>query len=459
METEGRVLALLKRHSRHTTSFQILEPGYQYWFDGDDTVIAYADTGRAWVAAGVPVASRRKLAAVTRRFIAAAEARGRKVRFFGVDRAFADTTGLHRTHIGEEPFWDPTAWDQVLRNSKSLREQLRRARAKGVELRRVTAEEIEDEDGPTRRGIEALIARWLASHALSEMKFMVLVHPFSHPQERRYVVAERDGQTIGFAAAVPIYGLEGWFVEDIIRDPNAPNGTAESLVDAMMRTLAAEGSRTATLGLAPLAGEVNTVLRLTRDYTAALYNFGGVRAFKEKLRPDRWEPVYLAYPHDHLGLWAMRDVLAAFAPGGLVSFALNTVVHQRSLATFLLGALLVPWTLAIALAPEGIWFPSHAVQMAWVGFDLMLIVLLAVLVQRWRPWLANLLFLLTSLDAALTLVQFASWNATRTHGLGPWLLVLAGLLGPALASAFFWATRRVAVRSKLPVARMPPASR
>ena len=39
METGDRVLDLLKRHSRHTTSFQILEPGYDYWFDGDDACV------------------------------------------------------------------------------------------------------------------------------------------------------------------------------------------------------------------------------------------------------------------------------------------------------------------------------------------------------------------------------------------------------------------------------------
>ena len=110
------------------------------------------------------------------------------------------------------------------------------------------------------------------------------------------------------------------------------------------------------------------------------------------------------------------------------------------------------------MAPEGIWFPSRVVQLAWAGFDLILIVLLAALVQRWRRWLASLLVFLTTLDAMLTLLQFVTWNATRTHGVGAWLLVLAGLLGPVMASTFFWATRRVAVRSKLPVARMHPSS-
>ena len=35
-------------------------------------------------------------------------------------------------------------------------------------------------------------------------------------------------------------------------------------------------------------------------------------------------------------------MLAAFAPGGLVRFGLDSLVHQRTLATFLLALLLVP---------------------------------------------------------------------------------------------------------------------
>src|SRR5689334_23356382 len=47
-----RVLALVKRHGWNATAFQVLERGFRYWFD-DDACVAYVDTGRGWVAAGV----------------------------------------------------------------------------------------------------------------------------------------------------------------------------------------------------------------------------------------------------------------------------------------------------------------------------------------------------------------------------------------------------------------------
>lgn len=42
--SKRRVLELLRQFGHNTTSFQVLEPGLAYWFDGDDACVAYADT-------------------------------------------------------------------------------------------------------------------------------------------------------------------------------------------------------------------------------------------------------------------------------------------------------------------------------------------------------------------------------------------------------------------------------
>src|SRR5262249_28738877 len=138
-------------------------------------------------------------------------------------------------------------------------EQLRRARAKGVGVRHVPGSEMATDSG-VRGACDEVLARWLTARGMHEMQFMVHVHPFSFPEERRYFVAEREGKLVAFAVAVPIYARNGWFLEDLIRDNDAPNGTVELLIDCAMRRFAEEGSRYATLGLAPLSGDVNRVL-------------------------------------------------------------------------------------------------------------------------------------------------------------------------------------------------------
>jgi phosphatidylglycerol lysyltransferase len=157
-----RVLALLRRHGWNSTSFQVLEPGFRYWFDRDDACVGYVDTGRTWVVAGPPIAPADRLAEVAARFADAASAADRRTAWFGTERRFSSATTWPALRIGDQPVWSPAAWAGVVERSKNLREQLRRARAKGVTVRALALAELAA-DHPTRAQVETLIVRWLAS--------------------------------------------------------------------------------------------------------------------------------------------------------------------------------------------------------------------------------------------------------------------------------------------------------
>src|SRR5690606_34571629 len=136
------------------------------------------------------------------------------------------------------------------------------------------------------------------------------------------------------------------------------------------------------MGLAPLAG-VDGVLGTLRDGTRWLYDFDGVRAFKAKLRPAAWEPVYLAWPSPRRAIGPLVDCLRAFARGSLRRFAAATLIHRRREVAGVLAALLVPWTAALALADPR-WFPTRRVQLGWAIFDVGVVVGLVALSRRWR---------------------------------------------------------------------------
>lgn len=323
-----RVLVLLREHGWSTTSFQVLEPAFRYYWDGDGACVAYVDTGRAWVAASAPIAPAGKVAAAAARFVQAARSRGRRACFFAVEACSLCERPFATIQIGEQPVWQPEQWAAIVRATRSLREQLRRARNKGVTIRLLSPAEVTPM-GTAREAIERLMATWLRSRPMPPMGFLVDLQPFLFPAERRYLVAEQGGELIGFLAAVPIFARKGWFLEDLLRDPRAPNGTSELLIDAAMRLAQEQGSERVTLGLAPLAGGVPGWLRLLRDWTPGLYNFHGVRAFKAKFRPQQWEPVFLAYPSQQgHAVLAIFDSLAAFAGGSVPRFGLKTLLHS-----------------------------------------------------------------------------------------------------------------------------------
>jgi len=432
----------VRLHGWNATSFQTLEQGYRYFF-APDGCVAYVNTGSAWVVAGAPIAPLSRLASVLQAFLEAAREAGKRVCLFATEQRLLDLAGptLRSLRIGEQPVWDPGKWAETLKRRKSLREQLRRARAKGVTVREVTAEELEA--GETRRAIERVSERWLRSRAMAPMEFLVRLELFSFSRDRRCFVAERAGAVIGVAGVVPVPARSGWFIEDLVRDPSAPNGTGELLIDAVMRWAAAQGSSWLTLGLSPLAGDVSPLLRAARKSGTLLYDFRGLRAYKAKLEPQHWLPIYLSYPADQSAPRSLLDALAAFTRTGFWSFGWRTLTRGPVVVVRLLAVLLVPWTLLLAAAPAERWFRFAWLKWSWVCFDVIVAAgLFRFLYKRSTSSLTPLSVLVT-LDAVLTPIEAALWNLPRAQSMLDYIVITAACLAPLLASVVLWGARNV----------------
>jgi len=444
-----RVLGLVRRYGWNATSFQTLEDGYTYHFVSNDACVAYVDTGGAWVAAGAPIAPDAALGDAVRSFASAAARAGRRYCFFGAEeRLLRASAELHGLHVGEQPEWDPRAWRETLRRRKSLREQLRRARAKGVRVREATAEELAE--GPSRAAIERLAARWLATRAMAPMGFLVRLEPFTFPRERRCFLAEVDGALVAFAGVIPVPARGGWFVEDLVRDPEAPNGTAEALVDAVMRWAEANACGWVTLGLAPLSGEVAAPLRVARARGRPLYDFEGVRAYKAKLAPRAWSPIFLAYPRGQGPLTTTLDALRAFTRGGFVQFGARSFFRGPKVVLFALAALLVPWTALLAASPARTFGGPPWLKWAWVTFDASLCAalflgLLGARGKGARRWLGALLVAVVA-DTVATWLEVALVHAPRVSRPLDALVLVVACAVPAVAALVLGGTYSRAVR-------------
>lgn len=454
---DARTLALVYRFGRTSTAFQSLGGGLSHWFaQAGDGVVAYADTGSAWVAAGEPVASEERATDVAAEFIAAAAANGRHAAFFATEGILASSPRFRRTLIGEQPVWDPAAWEDKLRGHRSMREQLRRARAKGVIVEEVPFPALEH-DPARRAALQGIVEQWLAARPMARMGFLVDAEPLRHLEHRLLFVASRDGVPLALLSLAPVPARNGWLFEHLLRGSAAPNGSAETLVDHAMRQLASRGVRWASLGLAPLAGDVAGWLRVARAVSRPFFNFPGLSSFKRKLRPDSWAPIYLAYPAERSMLLSLRDGLRAFAGRGLLSFGLRTVLRGPRPLLRALEFALVPWTLALALAPVSPWFPSATVQWSWVAFDVLLIIGLRQLRRRrahgpaqtvgGAARLAAALAAAVSLDAVLTALQAAAHTIPMLLRIGDtplwmWCVVTVACLAPVATAVMLWGAAR-----------------
>ena len=314
-----QVLRLIDLHGRNAMAFQALEPGYQYFFDGDQGCVPYVNTGAAWIATGNPLAPAHTLATTITNFGAAATAAGKRWCIFGADEQLRQACGALRSiTIGVQPEWNPQQWTTTVQQHRSVREQLRRASAKHVTIRHLIGDEL---IAPAmQQTLRGLAQGWLATRPLPAMGFLVQLDFSSQPDRRQVFVAEHNGAIVGVANVIPVPARPGWFIKDVLRLPIAPNGTSELLIDAVMRWAAAGDCTWLTLGLAPLAGDVVASLRWARRISNRLYNFDGVYQFKTKLRPAAEPALYLLHPPVRRAPRYLLDAITAFAPDGLWRF-------------------------------------------------------------------------------------------------------------------------------------------
>jgi phosphatidylglycerol lysyltransferase len=298
---EARDLVL--RHGWNATAYQILNPGIRLWFPPEgDAVAGYSDWGGVRVAAGAPVCALEGLARAAAGFEAEAGAEGKSVCWFAagsrLEGILGGRPGYAKILLGTQPVWNPAAWPSILAARPSLRAQLSRARNKGVT--------VSEWPGVKASGHPALmrcLEEWLSRKRMPPMHFLVEPRTLGRLWDRRVFVAEASGRPVAFLVASPVPDRKGWLIEQIVRGREAPNGTAELLVDSAFREAGRAGLAYFTLGLCPLSGLrekgrghgpwwLELVFRWLRLHGSRFYNFRGLEGFKSKFSPESWEPLY-----------------------------------------------------------------------------------------------------------------------------------------------------------------------
>lgn len=336
--SHGHAQAILQRYGWNTMACQILAPGIEHWFaPGADAVVGYVAAGQTWVVAGAPVCRPDQLAETADQFAATAAHHGRRVCYFGAQERLATALAGHASHarllIGAQPVWDPTRWPSIIAGKPSLRAQLARARNKGV-----TVGLWADDRAVAAPALRRCQAEWLEMRGLPPMRFVLTSHPLTELTDRHILIAYRDGAVVAYLVVTPIPQRNGWLIEQIVRGRAAPNGTVELLIDAAMHQLAAWDATYVTLGLAPLSAHapdtappppilIRALLAWMRAHAKRFYNFAGLDAFKAKLQPDHWEPVYVLSAERQISLRTLYAIGHAFGGTGLPAFIGRALVR------------------------------------------------------------------------------------------------------------------------------------
>ena len=335
-------------HGWNTTSYQILNPGIRRWFSAaNDAVIGFDAAAKVRVVAGAPVCDRTCLKEVAAEFERDAAHKGELICYFAaesrLESVYENSPDYAKFLLGAQPVWHPPGWADIVAQHKSLRAQINRARNKGVKV----AEWSREKACQNPQLIECLHL-WLDAKGLPPLHFLVEPETLERLYDRRVFVAERGSEIVGFVILSPVATRNGWLFEQFIHRPGAPNGTVELMIDAAMRELAAGGFDYATLGLSPLSTRaqiapfdnpfwLRVLLAWMRKHAQRFYNFDGLDAFKAKLQPAAWEPVFAIYNRSRISvrmLYAIASVFSGNKPfrlilGGLWRAVLTEIKWMR----------------------------------------------------------------------------------------------------------------------------------
>jgi len=324
------LIDLHQKHSYNAHALVGINSGVRVWKSPDRKgAVGHNEFGNVWLVPGEPLASAENLAHVTDGFLQHARAEGRVVAFMPATERFAKYSsllGLRAIKIGAAPYFDLPTWAPRGDRAKKARAGVNQARRAGV---RVTEVVIIDEN--LIRETACLCKSWFATRRSAlRFEWLLSVDLFQHKDRKKYFTArDTNGTLVGFVAASPIPARKGWYLEDVLRSKDAPNGTTDLLIVEVLELLKRDGAQLATLGTAPMAMEgthdpevhasasLFTVVRFVANCCSLFYNFDGVRRFKAKFAPSWWESEYvLMSPEVTTPLRILSAFVKATIPAG-----------------------------------------------------------------------------------------------------------------------------------------------
>jgi len=216
-------------------------------------------------------------------------------------RRAGEDLGMHATWIGTECFIDLAAWSL----EGGRRQKVRWARSHAVKLGLSWREAHPLTEPDDLAGLGRVEQRWKEERrerrtdSFLRNSFGELMHL------RRYFVCEGPRGIIASISCTPI-NATGWYLQDPVREPDAPRGALEGAMALALDTFREEGYAVASNGPLPFwspgqEGVTPHALGPLGDRVLAYfdhrYRFQHINQFRSKFVPDWTAPVYVLRSH------------------------------------------------------------------------------------------------------------------------------------------------------------------
>jgi phosphatidylglycerol lysyltransferase len=291
-----------------------------------ETFLMFGVRGRSWIAMGPPVGRRDERMELLWRFRELADAHAARPALYGIGPDIlpeAVELGLSIQKTGESAAVPLDSFSLKGRKREVLRRNWRKAGEVGAVFEVVPAQAVPailDE-------LEAISDAWLKHHAGGDKAFSLGGFIRRYVAEFPCALVRVDGKIVAFATIWTTPDRTTFSMDLMRYSDDAPKNVMDYLFVELLHWGVGQGYVAFEFGVAPLAGLedrplapiLSRVGRLMFERGEEIYNFRGVRRYKDKYDPI-WEPRYVAAPHK----WAIPILLAdasMLASGGMVGLA------------------------------------------------------------------------------------------------------------------------------------------
>jgi lysylphosphatidylglycerol synthetase-like protein (DUF2156 family) len=268
--------------------------------------------GRSWIALGPPVGKREERIELLWRFRELADAHAARPALYAIGPDIlpeAVELGLAIQKTGESATVALDGFSLQGRRREVLRRNWRKAGEGGAVFEVLTREAVRQQMDELKRVSDA----WLAHHAGGDKAFSMGGFEPRYVAEFPCAVVRTEGRIVAFATIWTTADRSSFSMDLMRYDDAAPKNVMDYLFVELLEWGRGEGYTAFEFGMAPLAGLedrplapiMSRVGRLLFERGEELYNFRGVRRYKDKYDPI-WQPRYIAAPHK----WAIPILLA-----------------------------------------------------------------------------------------------------------------------------------------------------
>jgi len=300
-----------------------------FWAADRQAVVAYGSIRNRLVALGSPCGPEATLDRAILEFRRFADAQDRVPVFYEVlepDLSHYHDHGFDLFKLGELAIIELAEFSLAGKRWEDLRQAVNRSTKERITFEIVTA----PFDSVVLAEVKRVSDAWLTDKDSAEKGFSLGRFDADYISLSPLALVRRSGELIAFANLVLPYGPNDAASLDMMRHVgDAPRSTMDFLFAQVMLWAQAQGYRTFSLGMAPLSrvgdnqyARFNERLAaLAFRYGNSLYNYQGVRRYKDKFKPE-WTGTYLAYPR---GVWVpgLLIDIAALVSGGYRRFLIG----------------------------------------------------------------------------------------------------------------------------------------